>query len=182
MTFTEDERIALCRFPLAESARLEELPALMQAYELGKRQAGRIHQGEAICVQTQVGGIEGCTGSFYERYPSATLLDYAQMVIAAAVFLEDLRDRGGCLEVVDPFRSNGNLSMKQIDIKNIDLHCVRAQLLGLLHTFDRSRDDYRVVGIIGDALRNEILNPKVRKEKERQQYAAMVARLQEECV
>jgi len=36
-----------------------------------------------------------------------------------------------------------------------------------------------VVGIIGDALRNDIFNPKKRKERERQKYVAMVARLQE---
>ncbi len=108
------ELAALNRLPLAEKASLDELPALMQAYELGKRQVGRIHQGEAVCVQTRVGGIKGCTGSFYERYSSTTLLDYAQMVIAAGVFLEDLRDGGGYLEVVDPDTSNGNDHMKKL--------------------------------------------------------------------
>lgn len=176
----EDEREVLYKFPLAEKASFKELPALIQAYELGIQQAGRIHQGEAVCVQVWVGGNDGSVGSFYERYPSNTLFDYAQMVIAAGVFLEDLRDRGGCLEVVDPHRSNGNLSMKQIDIHNINLHCVRAQLLGLLHAFDGTRDDYRVIGIIGDALRTDTSNTKKRKERESAVYAAMLRRAQEE--
>ncbi|MBI3956082.1 hypothetical protein HY339_02405 [Candidatus Gottesmanbacteria bacterium] len=176
----ESERVALCKLPLAERASLDELPALMQAYELGTSQAGRIHQGEAVCVQTRVGGINGCTGSFYERSPSLTLLDYAQMVIAAGVFLEELRDDGGCLEVVEPHGSNGSLNMKQIDVHDIDLHCVRAQLLGLLHALDGNMDDYRVVGIIGDALRNDTLNPKKRKEREHAAYKAMLRRAREE--
>ncbi len=58
---------------------------------------------------------------------------------------------------------------------------MRAQLLGLLDAFNLSGDDYRVIGIIGDALRNDILNPKVRKMEERKKYAALVARLQEGC-
>ncbi len=177
----EDERAALCRLPLAEKATLDELPVLMQAYEFGKWQAGRIHQGEAVCVQTRVGGVKGCTGSFYESYPSTTLLDYSQMVIAAGVLLEDLQASGGCLEVFDPERSNGNIHMKKVNIQNVDLYCVRAQLLGLLDAFNLSGDDYRVIGIIGDALRNDILNPKVRKMEERKKYAALVARLQEGC-
>lgn len=176
-----EEWVALSRLPLAEKASLNELPVLMQAYELGKWQAERIHQGEAVCVQTQVGGVGGCMGSFYERYPSTTLLDYAQMVIAAGVFLEDLQASGGRLEVFDSERSNGNIHMKKVDIQNVDLGCVRAQLLGLLDAFTISGDDYRVIGIIGDALRNDILNPKVRKMEERKKYAALVARLQEGC-
>lgn len=176
-----DERDTLCRLPLAEKASLDELPVLMQAYEFGKWQVGRIHQGEAVCVQTRVGGAQGCIGSFYERYPSTTLLDYSQMVIAAGVFFEDLQARGGYLEVFDPERSNGNIHMKKIGIQSVDLDCVRAQLLGLLDAFTISVDDHRVIGIIGDALRNDILNPKVRKMEERKKYAALVMRLQEGC-
>lgn len=171
----EDERGALCALPLAEAARLEELPALIQAYELGKRQAEKIHQGEARCVQVWVGGSYGSIGSFYERSPSRTVLEYAQMVIAAGVFLEDVRDRGGCLEVVDSAESNGKLVMKQISIQDIDLHCVRAQLLGLLHAFDGKKDNSRAIGIIGNAILNDIFNPKVRKKKELDHYAEMVA-------
>ena len=175
----DGERKALCQLPLAEEARFNELPMLIQAYELGIQQARRIHEGNPVCVQTVAGGANGSIGSFYERYPSKTMFDYSQMLIAAGVLLEELRDSGGYLEVVDSNTSNGSLSTKQVAIQDIDVHCVRAQLLGLSHAFDGRIDDYRVVGIIGEALRNDILNPKVRKQKEREKYAEMIARLQE---
>lgn len=173
----------LCRESISEHTALSESDAYMNSFVLGQEQANLIHQREGVGIVLWVGGVGGARVWFSKESASTTLLDYAQMVIAKGVLIEDFlygelpRKK---IEVVDLAASNGSPVMCEFKPDKLDIGFVRAQLLGIINRFDQIKDDYRVIGIVADAVRSPILSHKRRKELERKKFQEMLQRGREQ--
>lgn len=168
----------LRHLPLGENAFLSELPAFISSFKLGQEQADQIHKEPVpMGIILWVGGVRGGRVQFNDGIVSTTVLDYAQMIISKGVLFEDCIEQNRIIQATDLAASNGRLVKVEFRPQILDIKCVQAQLLGLINRFDPTKDDYRVVGIIGDAVRFPVLSHKRRREIERRKYERMLQRL-----